>query len=66
MTSFIRIVAVLSIPLAAAGCTNRQVYNSLQGSRLDECSRMADASIRARCFADAGKSYEQYEKDRAY
>jgi len=46
------------------GCSNREVYDSLQGAKQNECNKIADNSARQRCFDDAGKSYDRYQRER--
>lgn len=50
--------------LALSGCSNRQVYDSLQGAKQNECSKVVDNSERQRCFDDANKSYDRYRRER--
>jgi hypothetical protein len=64
-------VAILLAPVlltsslfALTGCSNRQVYDSLQGAKQNECNKIADNNERQRCFDDAGKSYDRYQRER--
>jgi hypothetical protein len=50
--------------LALTACSNREVYDSLQGARQQECGKIIDDSARQRCFSEAGKSHDRYEKER--
>lgn len=51
--------------LSVTACTHREVYDSLQGARADECSKIPDADSRQRCFEQANRSYDQYERERS-
>lgn len=66
MKSFVIIIAAALAALATAGCTNREVYDSLQGAREDQCRKIADADARQRCYDDAHKSYDKYERERGH
>ncbi|HSB95765.1 MAG TPA: hypothetical protein VLC91_04930 [Spongiibacteraceae bacterium] len=46
------------------GCSNREVYDSLQGAKQNECNKIVDNNERQRCFDDAGKSYDRYRRER--
>jgi hypothetical protein len=54
----------MTVLLALAGCSNREVYDSLQGARADRCRQVADGDARQRCYDDAYKSYEKYQRER--
>jgi hypothetical protein len=61
----IKLVSALAVAvLAITGCSSEQVYNSGKAWRLSECDRIADARERARCRKEAGRSYDEYERDR--
>jgi hypothetical protein len=60
MKSFLLIVPLLTL----TACSNREVYDSLQGARQNECGKIVDDNTRQQCYSDAGKSHDHYEKDR--
>jgi hypothetical protein len=47
-----------------AGCSNREVYDSMQGAKQNECNKIVDNNERQRCFEDANKSYDRYQRER--
>lgn len=60
---------VLIIGTAAAialltGCSNKEVYNSMQGAKENECQKIIDAGERARCLDNAHQSYDKYRQQR--
>jgi hypothetical protein len=59
-----KFLSFLAILLALTACTNREVYDSLQGARQNECSKIVDDGARQQCYSDAGKSHDRYEKER--
>ncbi|MFH0789502.1 MAG: hypothetical protein V2B13_18075 [Pseudomonadota bacterium] len=46
------------------GCTAKQVYDSAQGLRLNECNKIVNQDERSRCVETANTSYEKYNRDR--
>ncbi len=50
--------------LSTAGCSNRQVYETLQGYQAQQCERTISADDRERCLAAASDSYDQYRQKR--
>ena len=64
-TGFIvKIIFILAALLALCGCSDRQVYDSLQGAKQNDCNKIADNNERERCFAAANQSYDRYEQER--
>ena len=51
--------------LALTACSNRQAYDSLQGARQQECSKIADNGERERCYQNANKPHDRYEQERS-
>lgn len=56
------ISATLCMMVVAAGCTSQQIYNSAEGWRRNECTKIIDADERNRCIEAAGTSYEEYKR----
>ena len=54
----------ISIALMLIGCTNRQVYNAMQGARESQCRKIADGQKRDVCFESAREPYDNYERQR--
>jgi hypothetical protein len=50
--------------LLLSGCTNQQLYSSMEGARENECRQIADPNERDLCFDNARKSYDKYEQQR--
>ena len=46
-----------------AGCTADQVYGSTKALRVQECDKLTGRE-REECLAEAGKTYDEYEKER--
>ncbi|MBT9097536.1 hypothetical protein KFZ76_07425 [Methylovulum psychrotolerans] len=44
------------------GCTAQRVYDTAQGARVNQCTKIADNSERARCYDTATQSYDRYEQ----
>jgi hypothetical protein len=42
----------------ASGCTAKQVYESAQGMRQNECNKIVNPDERAQCLETANTSYE--------
>lgn len=56
----------LSIPVALfflAGCGSQAVYDNIQLNNRRECNKLPPAQYEE-CIAHAGKSYEEYERER--
>jgi len=46
-----------------ASCTNRQIYESIQGSERLDCQKLPQGQYE-KCMKDHDQSYDSYEKDR--
>jgi hypothetical protein len=57
------VAALMSAPMA--GCSQRQIYQSVQGWQQQECWRIADAAERKRCLASTATSWDDYQRQRA-
>jgi hypothetical protein len=61
----IKPVALLAlVVLALGGCSNRMVYQTVQGWQQQECRKVADAAERQRCMASTAGSYDDYRRAR--
>lgn len=49
--------------LVVAACSNREVYDSIQAGKRNECSKLPPSQYEE-CIADANKSYYEYERER--
>lgn len=57
-------VSLISImALILVGCTNQQIYNSVQENRRMECGKLPQNQYEE-CMRDYGTSYEEYERER--
>lgn len=56
-------VIFCSVLLAGTGCSNKQIYEGVQASNRHECMQRPQ-SQQADCFAQAGKSYDEYQRER--
>ena len=54
---------VLGVPGVVAGCSNRQVYESLQAGQRNECQRLAEPE-RSKCLQSANLKYDDYATER--
>lgn len=54
----------LGLVLMLAACSERQVYQSSQGWRQNECGKIVDVEKNEACLRDANKPYTDYQKDR--
>jgi hypothetical protein len=61
------LVAMMAALMAAplSGCSQRQIYQSVQGWQQQECWRIADAAERKRCLASTATSWDDYQRQRA-
>lgn len=64
LKSITLIVSLVPVLLMSYGCSNREVYDSLQGAKQNECNKVVDNNERQRCFEDANKSYDRYQRER--
>ena len=49
--------------MCVAGCSNQQVYESLQAGQRNECQRLAEPE-RSKCLDSAKLRYDEYAKER--
>ncbi len=56
-------VAGLAV-LALTACSQRMVYQTLQGWQEQECRRLADTAERQRCLDSRASSYDEYRRQR--
>jgi hypothetical protein len=54
----------LACMVAMAGCSDRQIYQSAAGWRINECQKILEDAARARCLESANKDYDTYKKQR--
>lgn len=47
---------------AAAGCSTRVAYDSVQNRQRLECQKIQDLSARSKCLADASTPYDDYKR----
>ncbi|MEY3252934.1 MAG: hypothetical protein RL227_1907 [Pseudomonadota bacterium] len=65
MTKLCTTGALALITLATlAGCSNRMVYQTMQGWQQQECRKLPDAAERQRCMASTDASYDDYRRQR--
>ena len=64
MTRTLSLLAVALAAVATAGCSNRALYQTVQGWQQQECRRIADAAERQRCMASTAGSYDDYRRAR--
>ena len=57
------LLAASILVFGLSACTNEQLYDTLGSWRRSTCET-PDANDRARCLAEADKSYNDYERDR--
>jgi hypothetical protein len=61
----IRTLALVALAaLALSGCSNRMLYQTVQGWQQQECRKIADAAERQRCMASTAGSYDDYRRAR--
>lgn len=64
MKTPLRIISIAALlTTLLAGCTNRQLYDSTQYLRIQDCEKLAGAD-RTQCMENARVPYPQYEKAR--
>jgi hypothetical protein len=54
-------LAGLLMLLALAGCTDQQIYETVQNNQQLECQRYPDTRYEE-CMRQSGTSYEEYKK----
>lgn len=59
----IKVLVSVAILSAAAGCSNRGAYESIQASNRFECSKLPPSQYEE-CIEDASQSYNDYEAER--
>lgn len=58
-----RLASIIGLVVAAAaGCSTRIAYDSVQNRQRLECQKIQDLSARSRCMADASTPYEDYKR----
>jgi len=57
-----RVFVVGVVVAAAAGCSTRVAYDSVQNRQRLECQKIQDLSARSKCLADASTPYEDYKR----
>jgi hypothetical protein len=62
MTAKFLVTSLLLLTTLTA-CSNRQMYETMQASRRNECQKYDDET-RARCLEGANMSYKQYRQER--
>ena len=58
-----RLVSIVAVVVAAAGCSTRVAYDSAQNWQRLECQKIQDPSARSKCLADASTPYEDYKRE---
>lgn len=58
------VLAAALFALSASGCSNRQVYETLQDWQAQHCERTISENDRARCLQAASDSYDEYRRQR--
>jgi hypothetical protein len=58
----ILLVAAVTL-FSLTGCSNREVYNSLQGAKQNECNKIVDDNQRQHCFEEANRNYDRYQRE---
>ncbi|MDO9104352.1 MAG: hypothetical protein Q7U57_05265 [Methylovulum sp.] len=53
----------IAFSILVQACTTQQLYDSAQGARQYDCSKLADSADRTQCFEAANRRYEQYTRD---
>jgi hypothetical protein len=56
-------VLFVLVVVSLTSCSNKEVYESIQGSRKLECQKLPPGQFDA-CLEQHGESYESYERDR--
>ncbi|MEY3252818.1 MAG: hypothetical protein RL227_1791 [Pseudomonadota bacterium] len=67
MTRTLRTLASLGLTaalLALAGCSTRQLYDTVAATTAQDCNPIVNAEERARCRKKVEMSYDQYERER--
>jgi hypothetical protein len=54
---------LLLMAILVQGCSTRMWYEGFKQAQMSECSKLQDKE-REECLRDAGKSYDQYERER--
>ncbi len=57
-----KVIPPLIILLILAGCSNRGVYEGIQISNRNECSKVPPSQY-DECMEKANKSYDEYERE---
>lgn len=58
-----RLVTIVGLVVAAAaGCSTRVAYDSVQNRQRLECQKIQDLSARSKCLADASTPFEDYKR----
>lgn len=55
--------ALIITAIFLASCSNRQVYDAIQGGEKLDCQKLPPVQYEE-CMRDHGQSYEAYERDR--
>lgn len=58
------IVVMVLAAVLLASCSSRQVYDSAQGWRQNECNKIVDPDKQRACLEEADKSYDAYKKEK--
>ncbi len=58
-----QLVSIVGVVVAAAaGCSTRVAYDSVQNRQRLECQKIQDLSARSKCLADASTPFEDYKR----
>ena len=59
----VRLVSIVGVVMAAAaGCSTKVAYDSVQNRQRLECQKIQDPYARSKCLADASTQYEDYRR----
>lgn len=58
-----KIIPLFLVLLVLVGCSNRGVYEGIQTSNRNECSKLPPSQY-DECMENANKSYDEYERER--
>ena len=64
MRTQVRLIVTLLVAALLAGCSSRELYDSTQSLRADECRRQTKDANLSECLREARKPYEVYDKER--
>lgn len=63
MDEVMKIILPLIVILILASCSNKGIYEGIQTSKRNECSKVPPSQY-DECMEKANKSYDEYERER--